>query len=141
MENQLKSEICYMCQNSATSSEHVPPQCIFPEKKDANQDLRKNLITVPSCEEHNQRKSHDDQFLMVSLAGLIGNNSIGFQHFNGKIQRALKRTSYKLLEDVFLKKKLIKFEAENNFMEVLWGTPDYERLVRCFKNIGYGIHS
>lgn len=129
-----------MCLNQATSSEHVPPQCIFPEKKDTNKDLRINLITVPSCEEHNQRKSHDDQFLMVCLAGLIGNNSIGFQHFNGKIQRALRRTSYKLLEDVFLKKKLIKIENENGFMELLWGTPDYDRLIRCFSNIGYGIH-
>lgn len=77
---------------------------------------------------------------MVCLAGLIGNNSIGFQHYNGKIQRALKRTSYKLLEDVFLKKKLIKFEYENLFMEVLWGTPNYERLIKCFTNIGYGIY-
>lgn len=129
-----------MCEALATSSEHVPPQCLFPAKKDLKRDFRKNLITVPSCEEHNQKKSHDDEFLMVCLAGLIGNNSIGFQHYHGKVNRALKRTSYRLLEDVFVKRKLIVMECRNLFLEVLWGTPDYERLIRCFTSIAYGIY-
>src|SRR5690606_38612967 len=98
----MPQEQCYMCDEVATSVEHVPPKCLFPEIKDSGVDLRVNLITVPSCEEHNCKKSHDDEFLMVSIAGMLGNNSIGYQHYNGKIQRALRRTSYKLLEKVFL---------------------------------------
>ena len=44
---------CYMCEKESTSSEHVPPKCLFPEKKDLPDgvDLRKSLITVPSCDE------------------------------------------------------------------------------------------
>ena len=57
---------CYMCDNLATTIEHAPPKCIFPEKKDlpAGMDLRKELITVPSCEEHNTAKSTDDEYLL-----------------------------------------------------------------------------
>ena len=102
-----------MCEQKATSVEHVPPKCLFPEYKDTQRDLRLNLITVPSCDDHNGKKSRDDEFLMVSLAGIIGNNSIGYQHYRGKIQRALKRTSYKLLEKVFLSRKLVKISDEN----------------------------
>jgi hypothetical protein len=70
---------CYMCDAPATSKEHVPPKCIFPERKDSDgQYLREGLITVPSCELHNSKKSADDEFLMVSIAGLFSNNSIGY---------------------------------------------------------------
>lgn len=102
-----------MCDKEATTVEHVPPKCLFPEFKDAGEDLRVNLITVPSCDDHNGKKSRDDEFLMVSLAGLIGNNSIGFQHYHGKIQRALKRTSQRLLDDVFLSKKTYRIERQS----------------------------
>ena len=33
-----KIETCYMCDEIATSKEHVPPKCIFPEKKDIGED-------------------------------------------------------------------------------------------------------
>ncbi|RJG10106.1 hypothetical protein D3879_18915 [Pseudomonas cavernicola] len=136
----MPQEQCYMCHKVATSVEHVPPKCLFPELKDSGKDLRINLITVPSCEDHNGKKSHDDEFLMVSIAGIIGNNSIGYQHYNGKIQRALKRTSYKLLEKVFLRKEILRIGDENKFLELLWGTPDHKRLIDCFTHIAYGIH-
>lgn len=134
------SELCYMCDKPGITVEHVPPKCLFPELKDAGINLRMNLITVPSCEDHNCKKSDDDEFLMVSIAGILGNNSIGYEHYNGKIQRALKRTSYKLLEKVFLKKRLVRLGNENKFIDVLWGSPDYKRLIDCFTHIAYGIH-
>lgn len=129
-----------MCDKLATSDEHVPPKCLFPTIRDSGEDFRVNLITVPSCEEHNCKKSHDDEFLMVSIAGILGNNSIGYQHFNGKIQRAIKRSSHKLLEKIFLRKELIRIGDENKFLELLLGTPDYDRLISCFTHIAYGIH-
>jgi len=136
----MPKDTCYMCNNASTSVEHVPPKCLFPEFKDSGKQLRVNLITVPSCDEHNGQKSRDDEFLMVSLAGIIGNNSIGYQHYHGKIQRALKRTSFRLLEEVFLKKKLIKLGDENSYLEILWGTPNHKRLMDCFRHIAYGIY-
>jgi hypothetical protein len=130
-----------MCEEEGNTSEHVPPKCLFPEAKDANgQDYRIDLMTVPSCDLHNGKKSQDDEFLMVCIAGIIGNNSIGYEHYNGKIQRALKRTSYRLLEKAFLKKDIFRLGDENYFLDILWGTPDYARLVDCFTHISYGVY-
>src|SRR6266576_4429106 len=101
----VSSSKCYMCDKPATSHEHVPPKCIFPERKDTGgEDLRDQLMTVPSCDEHNTRKSKDDEFLMVSLAGILGNNSIGYRQKFTKVNRAIRNTSGRLLNAAFLKR-------------------------------------
>ena len=136
-------ERCYMCELPACSREHVPPRNLFPESRDVGgENYRVNLITVPSCDLHNSAKSHDDEFLMVSLAGIIGNNSIGYRHKLGKVDRALRRSSNRLLDKVIIKKKEIHTieVAENKFIDVIWGTPDVERLVKCFDHIVRGLH-
>jgi hypothetical protein len=81
-----------MCEKAATSKEHVPPQCFFPEAKDlpAGVNLRKNLITVPSCDEHNTNKSKDDEYLLFCLLLNIANNDTAFFQFSSKITRAMK---------------------------------------------------
>ncbi|OHE03676.1 hypothetical protein [Sulfurimonas sp. RIFOXYB12_FULL_35_9] len=133
---------CYMCDKPASTKEHVPPKCLFPEKKDIGEDkYKKDLITVPSCPEHNTMKSDDDEFLMVSLAGMMGNNSIGYIHANTKVTRAINRSSNRLLEEAFLTRKSINIEAEENeFIKVIVGTPDVPRLENSFKHIAYGIY-
>ena len=122
------------------SNEHVPPKNLFPEHKDVGEDYRKNLITVPSCEIHNSAKSKDDEFLMVSLAGIFGNNSIGYLHKFTKVNRAIRRTSSRLLDNAFKKRKHYHLKKENCFLEIIWGTPDHSRLIGCFKHIAYGLH-
>jgi hypothetical protein len=134
---------CYMCSRFATSREHVPPKNLFPEGKDVEgANYRLNLITVPSCEEHNSQKSHDDEFLMVSLAGIIGNNSIGYMHKFTKVDRAIRNSAYRLLTQVIVEKRRVyRIETEpNKFHEVLWGTPDLERLHRCFEHVAHALH-
>jgi hypothetical protein len=81
---------CYMCQRLATSSEHAPPLCIFPERKDTAEgtDYRRNLITVPSCDEHNSKKSRDDEYLLFALAGSYTSSNVGLTQFTTKVRRA-----------------------------------------------------
>jgi hypothetical protein len=132
---------CYRCDNLATSREHVPPKCIFPERKDtAGQDFRDSLITVPSCDAHNSKKSADDEFLMVSLAGILSNNSIGYRHKMTKVNRAIAKSSNRLLDRAFLERKhyTVRLE-ENKFIEVIRGTPDSGRLEKCFEQIALGL--
>ena len=136
----MQEEQCYMCTRIATSVEHVPPKCLFPEIKDSGNNYRKNLITVPSCDEHNEKKSHDDEFLMVSIAGILGNNSIGYEHYHGKVQRAIKRSSYKLLKKAFIKGEIFRISDNNKFIDILWGTPDHSRLLNCFEHIAHGVY-
>jgi hypothetical protein len=131
-----------MCAASATSREHVPPQCLFPEAREAGgRNYRRNLITVPSCEVHNTRKSDDDEFLMLSLAGIIGNNSVGYRHKLTKGDRALRRSSYRHLSKVFQKWKDYELKREGDLALVLsWGTPDVPRLLRCFDKIARALY-
>lgn len=132
-----------MCHAHTTSREHVPPKNLFPEAKDVNgADYRINLITVRSCDDHNTEKSHDDEFLMVSLAGIIGNNSIGYVHRLGKVDRAIRNSAHRLLDQVVVERKAVhQIQSGGNlFYEVIWGTPDVHRLKRCFTHIGFGLH-
>lgn len=82
-----------MCQDLATSREHVPPRCLFPESKDVatGKDYRQKLLTVPSCDQHNSHKSNDDQFLLLILLLHFKNNEVGRNHFAGKLIRTLER--------------------------------------------------
>ncbi len=132
-----------MCDNISTSDEHVPPKCLFPEKKDTKGiDFRKNLITVPSCEAHNSSKSKDDEFLMISLSGIITNNVVGQFHFLTKSTRAIRRKSQDFLD----KQVLINYRTENikisdrEFQTISIGTPNIERLELCFDHIARGLY-
>lgn len=80
---------CYACERDATSREHAPPQGIFPEPKDVpGKSYRENLITVPACEEHNLRKSKDDEYLMMILVANVGNNEVANAQMETKVIRA-----------------------------------------------------
>ncbi|MCE3225042.1 MAG: hypothetical protein K0S58_3222 [Nitrospira sp.] len=58
---------CYMCDSPETSREHAPPLCFFPQANDIGRDLRRNLVTVPSCDRHNSRKSKDDEYFRAVI--------------------------------------------------------------------------
>src|SRR5262245_42491813 len=78
---------------------------------------------------------------MVSLAGIIGNNSIGYSHKFSKVNRAIHRSAYSLLNQAMKNQKWYVVEyGHNKFIDVVWGTPDYDRLLRCFDRIARGIH-
>jgi hypothetical protein len=76
-----------MCDAPTTSDEHVPPQCIFP--KDAK--YRVNLIKVPSCDEHNSKKSKSDEFLKFVLTAVGGMNELSGSIFGGSVMRSFDR--------------------------------------------------
>lgn len=84
---------CYMCYRNATSREHAPPRCLFPETKDTpdGANYRKNLVTVPSCEQHNSEKSHDDEYLLFVLSGSYTSSSVGLDQFLTKVRRAFEK--------------------------------------------------
>lgn len=128
------TEKCYWCGRDATSREHVPPKCLFPEDKDIKsvyeETFRRSLITVPSCDEHNLAKSHYDEYLMVCLGGRFGNNGIAYIHTNTKIKRAIERNP-----------KLIQTQGEDEISSSGKGFPvllvriDTYRLMRSFESI------
>lgn len=72
-------EQCYRCTSPAVGRDHVPPQAFFPKPKEAL-GLRRDLITVPSCEAHNVGRSGDDEYAFALLASAVspGRISAGF---------------------------------------------------------------
>lgn len=84
-----KPATCYMCDAPSTSREHAPPSCFFPDAAVFGRDVRRNLITVPSCDAHNSRKSKDDEFLRATILLQAARSSEAARHqFFAKILRA-----------------------------------------------------
>ena len=83
---------CYMCDQAAVGDEHVPPRCLFPKPKDVpiGVNLRKDLITVPSCADHNSEKSREDQYFLNVITG-CEINEVGREHYRRQIRRQNKR--------------------------------------------------
>lgn len=82
---------CYACGKPATTREHVPPKVFFPEKKDMPSkypDFRTDLLTVPSCDDHNLTKSLDDEYLFMIIVASHVVNEIALRHFK-KVIRAI----------------------------------------------------
>ncbi|MPQ49101.1 hypothetical protein GCQ56_19045 [Marinifilum sp. N1E240] len=137
------NEKCYMCNRYATSNEHVPPKCLFPEKKDTRGiNFRKELITVPSCDIHNLLKSDDDEFLMLSLSGLLKNNPIGSFHQRTKANRALKRKNKNFIEKEILRNHRLKTIStpKGKTITVSFGNPNNQRLNHCLEHIAFGLY-
>lgn len=134
---------CYMCDAIATSVEHVPPRCLFPEQKDLpeGEDLRKQLITVPSCDVHNSSKSQDDEYLLYALSMNIPSNKTGFNHFSTKVLRAIKRRS-SVIEMLVEERLSVKVEdtETGEIRETLAIQIDQRRLENAFEMIGYALY-
>ena len=132
---------CYRCGGKATSKEHVPPQCFFPEGKDIGFDLfRLNLITVPSCYKHNGKKSKDDEFLLAAIAGVVGNNPIGFFHNRTKVKRIFDLNGPNFIHTITRNPKDHIWQSEGINYPVTLGNPHYSRMEECFENIAYGLY-
>jgi len=129
-------EHCYTCNKPKVSDEHIPPQCLFPESKDlpTGLELRKNLITVPSCEEHNLRKSGDDEYLLFVLVANINVNFVGLNQWRTKIRRAMIKRPTK--KGIFKNLQPVKYRNIDTGAYSI----DFERLSRQFDLISRGIY-
>ena len=124
---------CYMCDALATSSEHAPPKCFFPSLKASGKDLRRNLLTVPSCDLHNSEKSKDDEYLRAIVLLVSGAQSdVAKAHFFDKLMRAVKRKPQAhaaFIEPIGLRSDL------GELLQI-----DLDRFNRCISAIGAAIY-
>jgi hypothetical protein len=133
------SDKCYKCGADATSREHVPPLCIFPEQKDIPIDYRQKLITVPSCNEHNQKKSNEDEFFMMSITPCIGNNLIGL--YQTRTKRAFEKKQPQFIERILKGVELISLDENSDEKHPVWfGAMDKGRMDKCVELIASGLY-
>lgn len=88
-------QTCYACESPATTKEHAPPRCFFPEAYRNN-----NLITVPSCKKHNNEISGDVEYARNIISTYYGVNEAGQNLFLSKAARSFDR-SPALLQTTF----------------------------------------
>ncbi len=131
---------CYMCEQQATSKEHVPPQCLFPEAKDVEtgENYRYNLMTVPSCEIHNSKKSGHDEFLMYVLVAELMANEVATTPMLNKIKRAVERNP-SLANRIFSGAKEVTLESKDGPISSLEVSLDLEMLNESLDHIARGL--
>lgn len=137
----MKQFTCYLCNSVATSREHVPPRCLFPQEKDlpVGIDLRKNLISVPSCEVHNSEKSKDDEYLMWILAVQIQGNAYKNLHFESKGMRAFQRRPDAFIGIMEKITPVVLEETNGATHESAVFQTDLSRFDRCMWHIAAGL--
>jgi hypothetical protein len=121
-----------MCDLAETSREHAPPSSFFPETKIIGRDLRRNLVTVPSCDLHNSSKSKDDEFLRSVILMSEKNNAAGKHLFFGKLLRAVKRSPL-TYGSFFLDKGTIG-QGKDRVLQL-----DRDRFDRCIDHIARAL--
>jgi hypothetical protein len=133
---------CYCCDEIASTVEHIPPQCLFPEQKDlpSGVDLRRNLITVPSCEKHNLQKSGDDEYLMYVLATNLPAGVIAEHHFLTKITRAIQRRPSLANRILWKATRVTIHDAQSNkLFETFAIEAEGDRLQRTLEKVALGL--
>lgn len=81
----MAAATCFMCEEAATGSDHIPPKGLFPKGR------RQNLVTVPACDDHNKGYQDDDGVFMTWMPSAYLANAIGEAHFMESRTRALER--------------------------------------------------
>jgi hypothetical protein len=121
-----------MCDAVATGREHAPPKCFFPQTKDlqpSDEDLRHNLVTVPSCDEHNTSRSKDDEYAMAVTVMHFDTNKYARTQFATKVIRALKR-SPRFTDLVFDQPQQLRLDGEQT-LSIDVDLERYYRVMDC----------
>jgi len=124
------AKTCYLCGDPATSVEHVPPRCFFPDGH-----AKMQLITVSACATHNELTSADDEYVRNVIAMALGNNKVGSDHALTKVIRSLQR-SVPLQKTTFKDVEPVQTEHGTTYRFRI----DRDRIERVMKKIGYGLY-
>ena len=131
-----------MCDKPKTSGEHVPPKCLFPENKDleSGENFRKNLIKVPSCDEHNSAKSQDDEFMLITFASSMAAEKGSGSLQNSKLKRILDRKPHVFNELLKYSTPVKLPDNENNIVETCIFSLDRERFMNQMEAVANGVY-
>lgn len=133
-----KAKYCFACEKPATGVDHVPPRCFFPKQKDlppGTSSVRRNLITVPACDEHNGRYSKDDEVASYVVLLSYKANRMAQEQFLTKGLRAI--TGRKgLVDSVFKSIEVIQLPDGRKIPTLQF---DVRRVNRVMDRISRGL--
>lgn len=138
--------LCYCCNNVSTTKEHVPPECFFPKNRHlpkGSKDYRQRLITVPSCEKHNNDRAIDDEYT-AAIITVIADSDIIDLALQGKWLRAFKRNGFALWKTITQRSQLVRSLNNRSGLlipeETLAINLDMIRINRVFQGISRGLY-
>lgn len=111
-----ESAQCYCCEQTATTRDHIPPKCFFPEKKylsSNSPDYRSDLITVPSCSQHNNSRSSDDEYTALVIV-LNSKSDLAFTMCKSKWVNTLLRREGALGKRIFSTARRVRILSKKN---------------------------
>jgi len=136
---------CYQCDSTATSIDHVPPRCFFPEPKHAGDlcdNVRSGLLTVPACSTHNNKRSKDDEYTAAMIAMNCA-SPLAQSMFDLKWMRALTRREGSLGKRIFGKSKRVNVHTRktgiHQIHETLAVRYEIDRVNRVIESIARGL--
>jgi hypothetical protein len=124
---------CYLCDNLATSNEHIPPKSFFPEGH------RINLIRVPSCSLHNEATHLDDEYVRNLIALSSGNNGVAVDHSVNKVFKSFKNSPRLASAITKNPTKINKIRGDDTSKNIAFQV-DTKRFDRVIKKIAYGLY-
>lgn len=125
----VRTTKCYMCDAEGTTREHVPPDCFFPKG------YRENLMTVPSCPNHNTKNSKDVEYVRNIIVTHFATNDLARGHFRNKALRSFER-SPKLFTQTFGDTKPIILDGQETAVSFL----ELPRFKLVMEAIAHAIH-
>jgi hypothetical protein len=132
------TKTCFYCGGPATGVDHVPPRCFFPKDKDLPvgvADMRKNLITVPACNDHNGKYSTDDEIASLVVRLPYQANVLGQHDFCEKGLRAIEKRKG-LVPSLFQKIEVMQFADGRELPTMQF---DATRVNRVMERIARGL--
>jgi len=132
-----------MCDEPATSKEHVPPRCLFPAARDLPPGvlLRQNLITVPSCDAHNGAKSKDDLYLLYAVIFSLPANQIAKNHFAAAVMRRIQEKPALVYEMMRNAKPVVAVDTQTGTVQAAAAIDiDDARLDGALAHLARGLH-
>ncbi|TGL13081.1 hypothetical protein EHQ42_14920 [Leptospira levettii] len=99
-----KDDICYYCGKKATTREHIPPQSFFPKSQ------KLNLVTIPSCDDHNSKKTNKDEYVRNYISIHRSVREKGYEKFEEKTRSAFKKN--KKLQNALENAEKVQLDGE-----------------------------
>jgi len=119
---------CYNCGAPATTSEHAPPECFFPDGYNTG------LVEVPSCAEHNLSLSADVEYVRNIICEQYGTNLVASRV--AETARASFENSPKLFNRTFSRVRPIIVAGEETGSFRI----DMPRFKRVIKAIAFAMY-
>ena len=144
--NSSEKNQCYCCEEIATTKDHIPPKCFFPEKKylsSESPNYRSQLITVPACSAHNNSRSKDDEYTAAMIV-MNSKSNLALAMFKSKWLRILLRREGGLGKRIFSTGRSAKFiSRKNNILvprETLIISYEMQRIERVIESIARALY-